>query len=76
MWNPDYQRKTQADYLTEARGMTLDTLQYVLRQLENLSDDPSEGIATAGMQMKYACYKQVLDEKIAKSNKPPLPTHR
>ena len=58
-----YPKNDYAFYLSEARGMSNETIREQLYWIRHLSDDPGECIATEGMQNMFAAYTHVLEER-------------
>ena len=63
-WNPDYMRNDYDYYLAEARSMSTEDIKMKMNQIKNLSDDPTEKIATGESQLMYSAYQQVLKKEL------------
>lgn len=63
IWRGDYFKNDYDFYLTNAWGMSLETLKDQIQRLLNLSDDPEETMFTGEMQLQFAAFQEILGEK-------------
>ena len=51
------------DALSNAMSMSTENIEMRIKQLQNLSDDPTETVSTAGMQLEFAALQEALEKK-------------